>query len=178
MICCAIHIPSSDVEEDIELGESSNDEGMGGVSLWGYTAEGEEVRVRSCGGVKANLTDLNLDCDLGWGLSLSESVHVCPVSLSLSLFTLGNVDDPHTFTPPLPPHPPLPPPLDQILNIPSVIFLITSRGCAMTNFKVLLGCKGGGPKIGESICSIKGQTVITSSLYLRKSFLFTESGTF
>jgi hypothetical protein len=75
-----MHIPSSDVEEDIQRGESSNDEGMGGVSLWGYTAEGEEVWVRSGGGVKANLTDLNLDCDLGWGLSLSESVRVCPVS--------------------------------------------------------------------------------------------------
>ena len=108
---CTKHIPSSDVEEDIELGESSNDEGMGGVSLWGYTAEGEEVRVRSCGGVKANLTDLNLDCDLGWGLSLSESVHVCPVSLSLSLclpWAMWTTPT-HSPLPSLPIHPSLPP---------------------------------------------------------------------
>jgi hypothetical protein len=56
------------------------------------------------------------------------------------------------------------PVLDRISKIPSIIFIITSRGCAMKSFKVLRRsyyAVGGGPKIGESVCSIKGQTVCT-----------------
>ena len=35
----------------------------------------------------------------------------------------------------------------------------------------LLGCRGGGPKIGESVCTIKGQTVVGEFLLAARGWL-------